>query len=68
MEIDNYALWEAHDREQERKLKELPLCKCCGFAVQDEEAVCVEGDFYCSDDDCEAEAWQRIRKDYLETV
>ena len=65
---DNYDLWEAHDREQEAKLQELPVCKCCGFAIQQEKAICIEGDWYCEDEECEFEAWKRIRKDYLEDV
>lgn len=64
--IDNYDLWEMHDREQAERMARLPRCKCCGYKVQQEEAVCIEGDFYC--EDCEDEAWERIRKDYLEDV
>ena len=65
---DNYDLWEAHDREQEARLQELPICKCCGFHIQQEKAICIDGDWYCEDEDCEFEAWKRIRKDYLEDV
>lgn len=66
MVIDNFDLFEAHDREQEALLKELPVCKCCGHPIQQEQAVCIEGDYYCEDD--EDEAWERLRKDYLEDV
>ena len=47
---DNYELWEAHDREQALKLAQLPTCECCGDAIQQESAVCIEGFWYC--DDC----------------
>lgn len=66
--LDNYDLWVAHDMEQEERLARLPVCKCCGHKVQQEKAVCIEGDYYCDDEDCEHEAWKRIRKDYVEEV
>lgn len=66
MVIDNYDLWEMHDREEAKWLESLPKCKCCGHPIQQEQAVCIEGDYYC--EDCEDEAWDRLRKDYLEDV
>lgn len=66
MVIDNYDLFKMHDREQEERMARLPRCKCCGYKVQQEQAVCIEGDYYC--EDCEDEAWERLRKDYLEDV
>lgn len=68
MVIDNLDLFEMHDREQAKRMARLPKCKCCGYEVQQEEAVCIEGDYYCDDEDCEFEAWKRIRKDYVEEV
>ena len=65
---DNYDLFVAHDREQEAKLQELPVCKCCGFVIQQDKAIYIDGDWYCEDEDCEFEAWKRIRKDYLEDI
>lgn len=64
--MDNYRMWQAHDMEQEERLADLPVCKCCGHPIQQEQAVCIEGDYYC--EDCEDEAWERLRKDYLEDV
>ena len=64
--IDNYDLWEAHDNEQEAWLETLPVCKCCGHPIQQEEAVCIDGDWYC--EYCEDEAWERLRKDFLENI
>lgn len=66
MVIDNYDLWEMHDREHAKRLARLPKCKCCGQPIQQEQAVRIEGDYYCEDD--EDEAWERLRKDYLEDV
>ena len=65
---DNYSLWEAYDREQARQLDNLPKCKCCDEPIQTEKAVCVDGDYYCEDAECEKKAWERIRKEYLENV
>lgn len=64
--VDNYDLFEAHDIEQEAKLQELPICKCCGYAIQQEKAVCINGNYYC--EDCEDEAWNSLREEYLESI
>lgn len=65
---DNLDLFEMHDAEQERELRKLPVCCCCGEHIQQEKAVCIEDDWYCEDEECEAEAWKRIRNEYLENV
>ena len=64
--LDNYDLWERHDREQAKWLESLPICKYCGHPIQQEQAVCIEGDYYC--EECEDEAWERLRKEYLEDI
>ena len=64
--MDNYRMWQAYDMDQEERLADLPVCKCCGHPIQQEQAVCIEGDYYC--EDCEDEAWERLRKDYVEEV
>ena len=66
MVIDNFDLFEMYDREQEERLQELPKCKCCGHPVQQEQAVWFEEGYYC--EDCEDEAWESIRKEYLESI
>jgi formylmethanofuran dehydrogenase subunit E len=38
------------DREQARRLAKLPTCERCGHPIQQERAVCIDGDWYC--DDC----------------
>ena len=66
MVIDNYDLWEMHDREEAEWLESLPKCKCCGQPIQQEQAVCIEEGYYC--EDCEDEAWEAIRREYLESI
>ena len=47
--IDNYALWEAHDREQEEALEKLPVCDCCGERIQDEYYYDIDGEILCEE-------------------
>ena len=63
---DNLDLFDAYDAEQERELRKLPVCKCCEEHIQQEKAVCIDGDYYC--EDCEGEAWERVRKDFLVSI
>lgn len=63
---DAYDMWEAHDAEQDRHLDDLPVCCECKEPIQSENAVCVDGQWYCSD--CEDEAWTFVRSKYLEKV
>lgn len=37
--MDNYDLWERHNRRQEAWLERRPVCSCCGKHIQDEEAL-----------------------------
>lgn len=39
-----------YDAEQQRKLERLPKCKICGYPIQQEDAVCIDGKYY--GDDC----------------
>ena len=50
---DYYDNWEAHDREQEESLKQLPICSCCGERIMDEYCYVIEDDYIC--DSCMAE-------------
>ena len=47
---DPVADFERHDREQQRKLEKMPVCKECGEHIQQEDAVLLDGNWYC--DDC----------------
>ena len=64
--VDNYDLWAMHDAEQEREASKLPICKCCEEPIFQEEAVCIDDDWYC--EYCEEEAWERVRKGFLKNV
>ena len=47
---DNYDIWLAHEEKQEQKIKQLPKCARCEDHIQQERAVCIDGDWYC--DEC----------------
>lgn len=34
--VDNYSLWEAHDRERQKELDMCPICDYCGEPITDE--------------------------------
>lgn len=39
-----------HDRAQEMALNKLPKCKCCGEPIQQDDAFCIDGQYWC--DNC----------------
>ena len=47
--IDNYDLWEAHDREEQERLDRMPLCECCNQPIQDEYCYEINGEVLCED-------------------
>ena len=44
---DPVADFNRWDAEQEEKLERLPKCTECGEHIQQERAVCINGDWYC---------------------
>ena len=46
---DNLDLYERHEREQAKKLNELPVCSNCGEPIQDETAYYINGEWICND-------------------
>lgn len=66
MVIDNYDLWAMHDAEQEADLDKLPLCECCNHPIQQEKAIYYNDQWFC--ENCEDEAWEAIREDFLEST
>lgn len=46
---DNYDLWEAHQREQDKWLDSLPKCSECGEPIQQDECYDFDGDLICED-------------------
>jgi formylmethanofuran dehydrogenase subunit E len=63
---DNYDMWEQHDREEQAKLDELPVCEICQEPIQQEKAIYYNDQYCC--EECEREFWQNIREDFLEEV
>lgn len=49
------------DAEQERALERLPRCTRCRYRIEDEDAVCIDGDWYC--DECLKELRRSIGDD-----
>jgi len=47
----------------DEKLAKQPVCCGCGGHIQEEKAVQIDGDWYCKQ--CEPEAWERIREEFL---
>jgi hypothetical protein len=50
---DNYDLWEAHQREQDKLLERLPKCADCGEPIQDDDYYEFDCYFYCWDCVCD---------------
>ena len=44
---DNYDQWEAHERDIEQQLEELPVCEICGEPIQDEHLYLINDEFVC---------------------
>ena len=59
---DNYDLFEAHDREMERRERMLPECECCGCRIHQDDAVRLNGCWYC--DDCISGMREEITYEY----
>ena len=57
--IADFNRWDA---EQTARLKQLPCCKECGEHIQQEDAVFLNGKWYC--DDCLHEARRTIEVDW----
>ena len=47
LKMDNYTLWERHDREEQAWLDSLPKCCLCGEPIQQDMAVRIGNDWYC---------------------
>ena len=57
---------ELYAAQQDRRLDRLPVCACCGEAIQQEKAVYYNDQWCC--EDCESDFWQDIREDFLERI
>ena len=61
---DNYDIFEAHERQIERRLKQLPVCNRCGEPITSEVAFDVDGLW------CEScfENWRKEVMVYVEDI
>lgn len=57
---DPIADFNRHDSEQQKYLDELPVCCGCGEPIQQDDAVCIDGDWIC--DDCLEYMRERIER------
>lgn len=42
--------WEQKCKADDERLKDLPVCDLCGEPIQQDDAVCIDGKWYC--DNC----------------
>lgn len=56
--LKDYDRW---DKEQQKRLDRLPECDNCGYPIQQEDAVCIDGKYYC--DECLEEMREPIGDD-----
>lgn len=60
---DNYDQWEAHEREQERRLAKLPECADCGNPVQDDHYYLINDEVICPD--CLESGYRKNTEDFI---
>ena len=63
---DNYDIWEAHDREQEQNLAELPVCEICGQPIQGEHLYLINDEFVCHE--CLMQDFRKNTDDYIQKI
>lgn len=56
--IDNYELFEMHERERERLDRHKPICAECGERIHQDRAVRIRGAWIC--DQCLEDARENI--------
>lgn len=60
--MDIYDLWQLHDDEQEKQLKELPVCDYCREPVVDDFLYCINDEIICPQ--CMNEHFRKETEDY----
>lgn len=60
---DNFDMWETHEREQERRLAELPVCDICGKPIQDEHYYLINDENVCPE--CLDNEFRKETEDYI---
>lgn len=61
---DPVADYERYDAEQERALERLPRCTCCNEPIQQDDAVCINDEWFC--DGCLVDYFRKPIDDYIE--
>ena len=59
--IDNYRLWEEHDRREARRDRKLPTCERCAEPIRQWDAVRIGRRWYC--DECLKEMREETMED-----
>lgn len=69
---DNYDLWLAHERRQQRWLDSLPHCEHCNEPIQDESLYRIDGSLFCPDctethyPECYTDEYKESTDNYIE--
>ena len=61
---DNYDIWEAHERELEKRLERLPVCDVCNQPIQDEHLYLINDEFICPE--CLERDFRKDVDDYVD--
>ena len=62
--MDNYGMWERHEREMEKELAKLPKCDICKEPIQTEYTYVIKGACIC--EHCMVEYFRRDTEDLIE--
>ena len=60
---DNYDQWEVHERDQERRLAELPVCADCGNPIQDDHFYLINDEAICPN--CLEAGYRKETENYI---
>ena len=69
---DYHDLFDEHDAkmeaEMERYIREAPRCCYCKEPILDNDAIYVEGEWYCRDEECMNEFYSNMRIKYMREI
>ena len=60
---DNYSLWAARDRAQEKARERLPVCGKCRERIDEDNYFDIGGEILC--EDCLIEKYRKNTEDYI---
>ena len=63
-----YRSFESYDNECDRAERERPVCVSCGQPIWEDHAYEVNGCYYCTEDGCEDDFFDLIRKEYKKCI